>query len=256
MLNPAQIDQAVGQPLYDTNGSQIGLIGQVYVHAVTREPEWATVHTGEPGTRGSFVPLAQARTTKAGLSVPYSNDTVVKAPQVEVDDGVLSPAHAAQLYRYYGVQTDQDHSPSGLQDNQEPSHNDPTSASGQVRVTRSEERLQVATTTHATETIRLRKHIVTEEKTITVSVRREVFTLERAPVLEQDIAPGGDGGGAEPSLVQYETVLHEEQIIVQKNVVPVERVTVIKDLITEDYEVTEQVRKEQIDTDTGNRQNL
>lgn len=256
MLNPAQIDQAVGQPLYDTDGSQVGLIGQVYLHAVTGEPVWVSVHTGEPGTTASFVPLAQARTTRAGLSVPYSNDTVVKAPQVEVDDGVLSQAQAAQLYRYYGVQTDQDDPPSGLQDNQEPRHNDPTTAAKQVGVTRSEERLQVATTTRATETVRLRKHIITEEKTITVSVRREVFTIERAPVIKQDIAPGGDGWGTEPSRVQYETVLHEEQIIVQKNVVPVERVTVIKDLVTEDHEVTEQVRQEQIDTDTRNRQNL
>lgn len=152
------------------------------------------------------------------------------------------------------AQTDQNGSQPGPQGNHEPQHNDLSFSSPQVGVTRSEERLQVSTTTHATETVRVRKHIITEEKTITVSVRREVVTLERAPVAEHDVQSGGGALQTAPSQTQYETVLHEEQIVVEKKVVPVERVTVITDLVTEQHGVTEQVRKEQIETDTGDGQ--
>ncbi len=117
---------------------------------------------------------------------------------------------------------------------------------------RSEELLRVGTTTGAIERVRVGKHIITEEKTITVSVRREVFTFEREPISDADLGaePGSGRVQDQPSQTQVEIVLHEEQIVVHKNVVPIERVTVITDLITAQHDVTEQVGKEQIETST------
>lgn len=117
---------------------------------------------------------------------------------------------------------------------------------------RSEELLRVGTTTGAIERVRVGKRIVTEEKTITVSVRREVFTFEREPITDADpgAEPGNGGVQDQPSQTQVEIVLHEEQIVVHKNVVPIERVTVITDLITGQHDVTEQVGKEQVEIST------
>lgn len=119
-------------------------------------------------------------------------------------------------------------------------------------VVRSEEQLHVSTTTYATERVRVSKRIITEEKTITVSVRREVFTLEREPI--SDSGPGTEPDSSrlqdEPSQTRFEVLLHEEQVVVQKKVVPIERVTVITDLITAQQDVTAQVRTEQIETTT------
>lgn len=129
-------------------------------------------------------------------------------------------------------------------------HNDPVSSVSNDGMIRSQERLQVATTIYPTETVRLRKHIITEEKTITITVAREVFTLERAPITNPQATPGDDRWGSDLSQTHYEMVLHEEQVVVEKKVVPVERITILTDLITEQQVLTDQVRSERIETDT------
>lgn len=142
--------------------------------------------------------------------------------------------------------------PPGIPDPTRPQNPDlvPDPAGKRVEMIRSEEQLQVGTATYATERVRVGKHVITEEKTITVSVRREVFTLERAPAIDSNTP--SQGGGLRPgsSEAEYEVVLYEEQVVVQKNVVPVERVTLIKEVVTTDQDVTDQVRSERIETDT------
>ena len=49
---------------------------------------------------------------------------------------------------------------------------------------------------------------------------------------------------------EHEVVLHEEVPVVQKEAVPVERVRLNTETVTEQQTVSEEVRKEQIDTDT------
>ena len=48
---------------------------------------------------------------------------------------------------------------------------------------------------------------------------------------------------------EHEVVLHEEQPVVDKEAVPVERVRLGKEKVTEQETVTEQVRKERIEAD-------
>lgn len=85
------------------NGDLIGKVGQIYLDDGTGQPEWATVNTGLFGTSESFVPLAQASTDGGSLQVPYDQDKVKGAPQVQ-SDGHLSPQVESKLYRYYGLQ--------------------------------------------------------------------------------------------------------------------------------------------------------
>lgn len=51
---------------------------------------------------------------------------------------------------------------------------------------------------------------------------------------------------------EHEVTLHAEQPVVNKETVPVERVKLDTDTVTGEQEVTEQVRKEQIETDPVN----
>ena len=46
-------------------------------------------------------------------------------------------------------------------------------------------------------------------------------------------------------------VLHEEEVVIEKRTVPKERVRLAKDVITEEQQVSDEVRKEQIDVDPG-----
>jgi stress response protein YsnF len=50
---------------------------------------------------------------------------------------------------------------------------------------------------------------------------------------------------------EHEVTLREEEPVVEKQVVPKERVRLDKDVTTEEHEVSEEVRKERIEPDEG-----
>jgi len=114
-------------------------------------------------------------------------------------------------------------------------------------MTRSEEQLKVGTEQVETGRARLRKHVVTEQQTVTVPVSREEVRVEREPITDanRDQAVAGPDISEE----EHEVVLTEERPVVQKEAVPVERVKLAKESVTEDHQVSEQVRKEQIETE-------
>ena len=261
MISEHDIDSIAGQPVYGSDGEKIGTASQVYLDDQTGRPEWLTVQTGLMGNTESFVPMAEADWAGGRLTVPYDKDTVTDAPRVHLEGGHLEVSDEEELYRHYG----RDHGEMAARGQQagyaearmrgtrdaydevrtdvDPSR----AASEDYAMTRSEERLRVGTQRQAVTRVRLRKVIVTEERTITVPVRREEFRLEREPIAD------ADNGVTLPdpnlSDAQVEVVLHEERPVVQMEVVPVERVRLVKELVTENREVTEQVRKEQIETE-------
>ena len=52
---------------------------------------------------------------------------------------------------------------------------------------------------------------------------------------------------------EHEVVLHEEEVVVDKRVVPKERVRLDKDTVTDEAQVSEEVRKEEVEIDPGER---
>ena len=87
--------------------------------------------------------------------------------------------------------------------------------------------------------------MVTENVTQTVPVSHEEVRLEREPITD---ANRGDAmAGSDISEEEHEVTLHAEQPVVSKETVPVERVRLGTETVTEQHEVTETLRKEQID---------
>jgi len=121
-------------------------------------------------------------------------------------------------------------------------------------MTRSEEQVNIGTERQATGKVRLRKYVVTENVTKTVPVSREEVRVEREPITEADRATGG----TTPQLGddEQEVTLHEETPVVEKRTVPVEKVRLEKDQITDEETVNAEVRKEQIDTETDDPRSL
>ncbi|MCJ1688574.1 YsnF/AvaK domain-containing protein [Rathayibacter sp. VKM Ac-2927] len=113
-----------------------------------------------------------------------------------------------------------------------------------VTVIRHEERLTVSTQRLATERVRIERVIVTEQRTVTVDVRREELRITREPLPEGSLIPAGASTIETEPLVM---VLHEEQIAIVKTVVPVERVTVTTEPVVEDQEVTAALGQEVVD---------
>jgi uncharacterized protein (TIGR02271 family) len=114
-------------------------------------------------------------------------------------------------------------------------------------MTRSEEELRVGTQQREAGRARLRKYVVTEHVTQTVPVRHEEVRVEREPITDANRDQALSG--ADISEEEHEVVLHAEEPVVEKRAVPKERVRLDTETVTEEREISEQVRKEQIDTD-------
>ena len=112
---------------------------------------------------------------------------------------------------------------------------------------RSEEQLNVNKERVATGEARLRKYVVTDTETVEVPVEREEVSVERTPISAEDAKNynGTISGDTEEASV----TLHEERVNVNKETVPVEKINLKKDTVRDTETHTEELRKEQIDTD-------
>ena len=114
-------------------------------------------------------------------------------------------------------------------------------------MTRSEERLDVGTTSQESGRARLRKYVTTENETHTVPVRKEKAVLETEPVTDTNAGQAMDGPAI--SEEEHEVTLNEERVEVSKVAQPVERVRLGKETVTEEETVTDEVRKEHIEAE-------
>ncbi len=261
MPEMTEVHEWHGRTVVGSDGEKIGKLSEIYEDRQTGKPEWATVSGGLFGTRRNFVPLADASTAGEDVRVQVTKDQVADAPGVE-NDGELSEQEEQRLFEHYGVpytsagSTTAHGGPStgqsatgsggseagggrGGQDTGGPTADD--------AMTRSEEELRVGTAEREAGRARLRKYVVTEMQTRTVPVRREEVRVEREPITDSNRDAALDG--PEISEEEHEVILHEEEPVVEKRAVPKERVRLDTETVTEEREISEQVRKEQIETE-------
>ena len=75
--------------------------------------------------------------------------------------------------------------------------------------------------------------------------------MEREPITDANVDQALRG--PEISDEKHEVVLHEEELLVEKRVVPKERVRVDKGTVTDEEQISGEVRKERIDIDDSSR---
>ena len=253
MTTPQDVQQFIGRTAVDSEGNKVGKIGQVYLDERTGLPLWVTVATGVLGTRQSFAPIYGSRFDGDQVTLAVSKDLVKDAPSID-DDGRIDASEQDALYRHYAdyLGSGQAAGRTGYADDGE--LDDGTAgapgrdASGPVTddaMTRSEEQLRVATETVEGGRARLRKYVVTENVSTTVPVSHEEVRVEREPITDADRDTVLSG---EPiSEEEHEVTLRAERPVVAKEAVPVERVRLATETVTEDAAVSETVRKEQIE---------
>jgi len=240
-----------GKTMVDRDGDRIGTIEDIYADDQTGQPEWALVNTGLFGTKSTFVPLAQAAERDGDVQVPYQKQLVKDAPGIEANQH-LSEAEEQQLWRHYGLDYGADYQTAGRA-----AAEAGTDAGGDEReatgrddaMTRSEEEVQIGTQARERGRVRLRKYVTTEQVQQTVPVQREEVRVEREPITDANV--GAATAGPEISEAEHEVVLHVEEPVVEKRTVPKERVRLDKEAVTDQEQVGEEVRKEQIDLDEG-----
>jgi uncharacterized protein (TIGR02271 family) len=247
-----------GREVRDSDGNKIGSVEEVYLDDQTGKPEWLAVKTGLFGSKQSFVPIEGASPSGDAISVSYAKDQVKDAPGVD-PDGELSQDEERRLYRHYGLDYGESHSESGLPEGgvgtagvtgttgRGPVGHDVSGPETDEAMTRSEEELRVGTARREAGRARLRKHIVSEPVQETVTTQREEVRLEREPITDANV--GAATSGPELSEEEHEVTLSAEEVVVDKRVVPKERVRLDKDVVAEQQNVQDEVRKEVIESD-------
>jgi uncharacterized protein (TIGR02271 family) len=248
-MNIGDPQSLVGKNVVGSDGEKIGKVEELYFDTDSQQPEWISVTTGWFGTHRSLVPLAEASEDNGDLRIPYAKAQVQEAPHY--DPGTeLSEDQEADLFRHYGT--------TGAGRSSGMSEANPADRSGtegydvsgpttDEAMTRSEERMHVGTERVETGRARLRKYIVTENVQTTVPVSREEIRVEREPIT--DANRGQAMSGPELSEEEHEVTLTAERPVIGKETVPVERVRLGKQTTTEQRQVSDQVRKEEIEVD-------
>ena len=254
MTTTQDLQNMEGQTAVDVNGAKLGKIGQIYVDDQTGQPLWVTITTGMFGTKQSFAPLYGSRSDGGDLHLAVTKDMVTDAPGVEAD-GHIEDSENQALYTYYsgyldGTAQDQGQVYAGDTREHQAGRDgiqgqDTSGPTTDGAMTRSEERLHVGTEQADAGRARLRKYVVTENVTQTVPVSHEEVRLEREPVTDANRGAATSGSGISED--EHEVTLRAERPVVNKETVPVERVRLGTETVTEDHEVSETLRKEQID---------
>jgi uncharacterized protein (TIGR02271 family) len=267
MWSENEASQAIGKTVYSGEGEKIGKVGQVFLDDQTGRPEFLTVNTGLFGSSESFVPVEGASINGDDISVPYGKETVKDAPQVDADEGHLAESDERRLFEHYGrgygngnASGNGNGSPeawAGREDagdrdmayagHQQSAGHDTSGPNTDDAMTRSEERLDVGTTSQAAGRARLRKYVTTENESVTVPVKKEKAVLETEPVTAANVDDATQGPGI--SEEEHEVVLNEERVVVDKTVEPVERVRLGTETVTEEQTVDDEVRKEHIEVE-------
>jgi uncharacterized protein (TIGR02271 family) len=255
-----------GLKAVDANGDKVGKVDEIYLDRQSGEPEWVTVNTGLFGTKTSFVPISDASATGGEVRLSYTKDQIKDAPSIDAD-GALSTEEEQRLYSHYGrgdydewdgttdrteglglADDDTDaRDREGRFDRDDTVGRDTSGPTTDDAMTRSEEELRVGTERREAGRARLRKYVVTEEVTKTVPVQREEVRVEREPITDANAGDALDGPAI--SEEEHEVVLHEETPVVEKRAVPKERGRLETHTRTDEETVSDEVRKERIDTE-------
>ncbi|MGY0502624.1 DUF2382 domain-containing protein [Nocardia sp. FBN12] len=251
-MTKSTLESLIGATAYDERGDKIGKIKQIYLDNQTGSPTWAAVSTGF-FSHDSLVPLAGAQ-QQAGddsLQLHVDKELVKTAPYH--DGSRISAESEQELFRHYHVDP---RSPGwnaqgrpnirpGTDTPMTPGYAAPQAAPARHSddsMVRSEEQLRVDTESEEVGTARLHKSVVSEEQTIKVPVTHEEVHVEREPITDRS---GRTTIGEE----DREVTLHADQVHVQKETVPVERVRLAVDEVADEKTVSETVRKERVETE-------
>jgi uncharacterized protein (TIGR02271 family) len=234
-----EILETKGHPLESKDGEKIGDIHEVYVDQQTNEPEWIGVGAGLLGRKEVLVPVEGTTFDGKTVHASYPQEKIKGAP--EFDEENVSQDNERRLYQHYGLKYSSERSGTHVPGEGRGARRGRGEAD-EVTMTRSEEELRVGKRDVQAGTMRLRKYVETEPVSEDVELRRETVDVERRPVNEP--ARGGEIGEEEADMS-----LRREEAVADKEAVTKEEISARKRTETERETVSDELRKERIETD-------
>jgi uncharacterized protein (TIGR02271 family) len=196
---------------------------------------------------------AEVDPTVYAIDLPYMIDRITGAPTVSPETEDLDPDTERRVNEHFGIEAPPPDEPpvravpepTALVEPVVDTDADlvPTELVEEEEVVLTEEQLLVDTERVPAQRVRVRKEIVEEEVTVTVTLRHEELVIEREPIAPGDVSPETAGGPRldEPPI---EIVLWAEEPVVSTRAVPTERVRVLRTLGSEQQDLTAQLRRE------------
>jgi hypothetical protein len=275
MTSEPVLPPVIGAIADDRQGNPVGTVTAVFVDDVTGQPTWVGLTDGlhaapDAADVAIVAPITDAQFGDGRLRLAVSADAVRSAPRPGAPDR-LSPAEEVTLREHYAGgagRTDTELiSTSGVEsgrtdteridvaDVQAARAGGPTDTA----MTRSEERLAVDTVTEAWTRAVLRIETVTEEVMVPVTITRQQARIEYLPLRVTDGSL--TGGSAQGALDDSDlgapgsrrgrasewVTLYGDQPVVTLERVPVERVRLTTEWVTEELAVTDRLRREEIE---------
>jgi uncharacterized protein (TIGR02271 family) len=257
MIDSNSLGRLSGLTVTGPDGDSIGKIKDVYEATDGGGGTFATVTTGLFAGGASFFPLDARAARRLGRRPVHQGVHQGRPPGRERRGADRSRGAAPVRVLLPRRCHDGDDRarrvprPAGLhrvrQDDRQTVGHDTSGPTTDNAMTASEEQLRVGTERVEAGRARLRKYIVTETETRTVPVSHEEVRVEREPITDANM-PNAMAGPA-ISEEEHEVVLTAEKPVVAKEAVPVERVRLDTETVTDQVQVSEEIRKEQIDVD-------
>ena len=248
--------------IVDSNQESIGTLHSMWTNEQSGQLEFVGVKTGWLFGSNHVVPVGKAQVDEATrtIQVPYTLALVKDAPTVEAD-ATISDAQEADIFRYYGgargtttaatTTRSTETTVAGLTTGAAAAVTDTASkdatrtakAGDDIEVALSEEEVKVGKRTVDAGSVRLRKVIRTEIVNQPVEVRHEEVVVER--VSADQVAAGAATSDFKDETI--EVPLTREEVVVSKEAKVTGAVRLHKTADTETQNVSETVRKEDVE---------
>jgi uncharacterized protein (TIGR02271 family) len=244
-VDPAEL---AGRLARDAHGRPLGEVEAVFDG---RETRFVGIDTERgrvvvPADRAEVDPVVYA------LDLPYMSDRISKAPTVAPDAEKLDVDVERRVIEHFGdaeppLAAEATEVMEPMADDELPTAAVPTAAPPEPEpgdeLTLTEEQLVVDSERLPAQRVRIRKEIVEEQVTVTVTLRHEELVIEREPIKPGE-APSESADGPKLDEQPIEIVLWAEEPVVSTRAVPTEKVRVLRTLGSTQRDLSAQLRRE------------
>jgi uncharacterized protein (TIGR02271 family) len=239
------LKQLFGCEVLDNERKSVGTIDNIWVDD-SGQPAFFGVQTGWLFGKLHVVPAHQAHVNyeRRRVRLPHSKDKVKDAPSFDATVD-LSPAQENEVYHYYGLTSHQSAAPTGREGKGRRKEKSAASTEEEKTIQLNEERAEVRKREVDAGGVRLRKVIRTETVNRPVEVKREDVEIERVPAEEGRSADASSNFEEEEIYIP----LRQEEAVMHKETHRSEDVRVGKKSRKEHQDLSETVRKEDIEVE-------
>jgi uncharacterized protein (TIGR02271 family) len=246
---PSSLERIIGYTVHDAADDHVGKVQNLWIDD-TGHPIFAGVKTGWLFGKNHVVPLetAEINDHRKIVRVPFTSELLKKAPSID-EAAEISDAEQDSIRSYYSLTSASGpacelpprQSTAVAQEQMELPR--PSTTTDERNIQLKEEEVKLGKREVEAGGVRLRKVIRTETINQPVELKREELVIERVPAN----TPAGAGESFQNEDVYIP--LKREEPVVEKTARVTEEVRVGKKVETERRQMSEQVRKEDIEVD-------